>query len=74
MTIRELKPNDNHKSFYGKAYVQMDDDGTETLYSYNTPVIRRAKNGNLTRLWNGYSATTQRHIVAFLCERKEDLL
>lgn len=58
-------PTDGRKSFYGKAIVVIDNDGAETLYSYNTPVIRRQTNGRLERLWDGWSATTGRHIAAF---------
>jgi hypothetical protein len=61
----ELIPTDGRKSFYGKAYVIIDEDGTETLYSYDTPIIRRHKDGTLERLWDGWSATTGRHISAF---------
>ena len=41
MTRYELIPNDSHKSFYGKAYVQVDGWGRETLYSYNTGQLHR---------------------------------
>ena len=61
----ELTPTDGRKSFYGKAKVLIDDDGSETLYSYDTPIIRRDKNGELSPLWDGYSATTGRHIASF---------
>ena len=60
-----LMPNDSHKSFYGKAVVFVEDDGTEFLKSYNTIVARRNIDGTITRLWDGWSATTGRHIVAF---------
>lgn len=65
MTTRGLKPVDGRKSFYNKAIVCTEDDGTETLLSYGTPVIKRDRNGNLIRLWNGYSVTTMRHVNAF---------
>lgn len=65
MRTYELSPVDGRKSFYGKAFVMIDSRGTETLYSYGTPVIRRYKDGKLKRLWTGYSATTGRHIKAF---------
>jgi len=65
MKIYELIPMDSHKSFYGKAKVYIADDGTETLYSYNTPIIKRTVTGELVKLWNGWSATTGRHIAAF---------
>jgi hypothetical protein len=65
MKTYELRPADGRKSFYGKCYVREDSDGTETLYSYNTPIIRREPNGKMHRLWWGWSATTGRHIRAF---------
>lgn len=61
----ELIPHDGRKSFYGKAIVEVAQDGTETLYSYNTPIIKRLVSGELVKLWNGWSATTGRHIAAF---------
>lgn len=63
--IYELIPTNGHKSFYGKAKVQIDDNGSETLYSYDTPIIKRDRDGHLTRLWSGWSATTGRHVAAF---------
>lgn len=61
----ELKPTDGRKSFYGKAVVIVEDDGSETLYSYNTAIIKRTAAGELVKLWDGWSATTGRHINAF---------
>lgn len=61
----ELIPNDGRKSFYGKAVVEVADDGSETLYSYNTAIIKRTAAGGLVKLWDGWSATTGRHINAF---------
>lgn len=55
----------NRKSFYGKAIVKIDEAGNKTLYSYNTPIIKRSNSGELVRLWDGWSATTGRHIKAF---------
>lgn len=57
--------NDIQKSFYGKAKVTELDNGDIELTSYNT-VVCRIHNGVLQRLWNGYSATTMRHINAFI--------
>ena len=51
------------KSFYGKAKVYTDGK-TQILYSYNTPVCQ-IKNGKFIKLWDGYSATTARHIHDF---------
>ena len=61
----ELTPTDGRKSFYGTAVVIVEDNGTETLYSYNTPIIKRLVSGELVKLWDGWTATTGRHIQAF---------
>ena len=61
----ELTPTDGRKSFYGKAVVIVEDNGTETLYSYNTSIIKRLVSGELVKLWDGWTATTGRHIQAF---------
>ena len=61
----ELTPTDGRKSFYGKAVVVVEDNGTETLYSYGTPIVKRLVSGELVKLWSGWSATTGRHIQAF---------
>ena len=53
----ELAPNGTQKNFYGKAVVEIDNAGNETLYSYNTPIIKR--------LVDGSSNTTGKHIKAF---------
>ena len=62
--VSNLMPNDSHKSFYGKAKV-IENNGVITLRSYNTDVCRIV-NGKFEKLWNGYSATTMRHINAFV--------
>lgn len=61
----ELIPADGRKSFYGKAVVIVEDNGTETLYSYGTPIIKRLVFGELVKLWSDWTATTGRHIKAF---------
>ena len=66
MCIKELKPIDGKKSFYGKAQAVTNGDEI-TLYSYETAVIK-IKNGVIYRIWDDWSATTQRHINAFLAE------
>ena len=60
-----LIPNDGRKSFYGKAQVYVLSNGNEILKSYDTFVAIRYKSGNVARLWDGWSATTGRHIRAF---------
>lgn len=58
-----LQPTDSRKSFYGKARV-IEDGDTYTLISYTTAVAR-IQGGRFARLWDGYSATTMRHINSF---------
>lgn len=65
----DLLPNDNHKSFYGKAIVQEYVNGS-VLFSYGTPVIAVDQAGKIHRLWSGYSATTMRHVNAFMADMK----
>lgn len=65
MTSYELMPIDGRKSFYNKAVVMIDEDGTKTLYSYQTPIIKQSPDGDLTRLYDGWTMTTGRHIKAF---------
>ena len=61
MKTYELTPvYDNRKSFYKKAIVAINEN-THTLISYGTKVVS-IENGLITRLWNGYSVTTMRHI------------
>jgi hypothetical protein len=65
MKTYELTPTDSRKSFYGKARVEIAEDGAETLFSYNTPIIKKTAAGELVKLWDGWSATTGQHIAAF---------
>ena len=65
MKMYELIPTNGRKGFYGKAKVTVDDTGSETLYSYDTPIIRRDADGTLTRLYYGWTATTGAHIKSF---------
>ena len=63
--IAELNPVDGRKRFYGKAYVGRRANGNLVLLSYGTEVAEWDGNA-VTRLWAGMSATTRRHIAAFL--------
>ena len=65
MKTFELQPIDGRKSFYNKAKVTELDNGDIELTSYTT-IVARIHNGKFERLWDGYSATTMRHINAFL--------
>lgn len=75
MKLYELIPTNSQKSFYGKAIVIIDDEGTETLISYATPIIERTADGKLNRLWFGdWTATTGRHIKAFCGLNKKQFM
>lgn len=50
MKMYELSPGNGRKSFYGKAKVLIESDGSETLFSYDTPIVKRLTNGDLIRL------------------------
>lgn len=63
--MRELKPIDGRKSFYGKASIY-ERDGKLYLRSYTTTVAYIDKEGKLHRLWEGWSVTTARHLVSFV--------
>lgn len=66
MTAFELIPNRGQKSFYGKAVVFRGADGKFFLRSYGTIVASVDREGNFSRHWGGYSATTMRHVDAFV--------
>ena len=61
----ELKPTNRQKSFYGKARVIERANGDIELKSYDT-IVARVHNGKFERLWDDYSATTMKHVNAFL--------
>ena len=65
---RNLEPRyDSRKSFYGKAHVVDDSDGSQILYSYDTPVCKINSRGDVELLaqWDS-SQTTLRHVKEFL--------
>lgn len=62
MKTYELTPTSSRKSFYGKAVVIIEDDGSELLKSYETIIAKRDASGRLYRLWDGWSATTGNHL------------
>lgn len=71
INIVELYPRyDSRKSFYGKAHVIYDhNDDTITLRSYDTDVCRIVNKRSgfvFEKLWDGYSATTMRHVNEFI--------
>ncbi len=69
-----LKPRyDSRASFYNKARVEVNYDGTEILYSYDTPVAKCSPDGKCEVLpdWN-YSQTTRRHVHEFLRQHGDE--
>lgn len=63
---------DSRQSFYGKAHVEVLDNGNKLLYSYDT-LVAPIENGK--KYCNGtYSATTTRHIKEFFRQETGDIL
>ena len=74
MYTLELSPiHSNRQSFYGKAKVIIQDNGTIQLQSYNTIVCEIDQHNNFKMLWDGKSNTTTRHIKEFK-EQFKDLI
>lgn len=75
---RELQPTNGRKSFYGKALVERKENGSEVLYSYNTPIIERTAKGELIPLVavqdvdKVMSNTTCTHLKSFCGLNKSD--
>ena len=71
----ELTPKNGRRSFYGKAIVEVDDYGVETLFSYQTPIIKKFPNGTLKRLYDeAPSLTTSTHIKSFCGLNKREFM
>ena len=70
----ELVPTGNRKSFYKKAYVIMLEDGTRRLQSYKTNIMEIKPDGEMVRLWNGWTATTGNHIASFSGLNKKEFM
>lgn len=65
MATYALEPNyDSRASFYGKAHVEITEDGTKRLTSYTTHVA--SIKGGKPMVFGTYSTTTLRHIKEFL--------
>lgn len=73
VNVYEACPVGNQKSFYGKAKVFILANGMSVLKSYNTLIL--VKDGErLMKLWDGWSATTGKHIYSFcgICKKEWD--
>lgn len=63
--VFDLPCLDSRKSFYGKATILETNSGAY-LKSYDTIVCFYSNNGEFVKLWDGYSATTMRHVNSFI--------
>ena len=68
MTTKELRViHGNQQSFYKKAIVKKDDEGTEYLYSYYSLIITNyGKEMKFEKDLNLYTNTTMRHVREYL--------
>ena len=74
MEMYELTPVNGRKSFYGKAKVAVNEDGSKTLLSYGTPIVT-VKGGKVKRHFDGeVSCTTSTHIISFCGLHKKDFV
>lgn len=53
------------KSFFGKAVVRINDDISETLYSYGIPIIKKYDDGRIERMYDGWNTKIGKHVKAF---------
>lgn len=72
--VRDLRPEDVRRSFYGKAQTVLMPDHSEMMFSYGSPTIYRDGAGNFFRVLRtcDWSQTTQRHIAAFSGLNKQE--
>lgn len=70
--VYELRPTDGRQSFYGKALVQVEENGEKILYSYLTKICSKDKNGKIKRFYDGWTQTTGIHIKAFCGLNKKE--
>lgn len=63
---------DARKSFYGKAHVLIDEDGSKRLVSYSTEVLTHDADG--IHIHGDYSMTTWRHIREYVAQVTGEVL
>ncbi len=64
--VYELVPLNGRQSFYGKAKVEVYDDGSEILLSYGTKIMKKFPNGDLAIFKDfKHSNTTSSHIISY---------
>ena len=52
----------------------LNENGVSILYSYETKIMRENADGSYDRLWDGWSATTGKHIKLFAGLNKKEFL
>lgn len=72
-------PEQHQKSFYGKAFILMDDKTmTTTLFSYDTKIMTKYQDGHYERHYerhyDNWTQTTGKHIKAFSGMSKAEFL
>lgn len=72
--IYDLQPQNGRKSFYGKAKVEVLEDGTKILESYGTKILMITPKNKIFRLWDGWTTTTGTHIKSFCGLNKKEFL
>ena len=72
MKTRELRVmHGTQQSFYKKAWIKSDDEGTEYLYSYYSLIITNYNGGKALKFeddLNLYSNTTMKHVREYMCQ------
>ena len=71
----DLIPANGRKSFYGKARVSVNKDGSKVLYSYGYPIAKMEKD-KIYRLCDedAMSMTTCTHVLSFCGLHKKEFL
>lgn len=69
------QPKQHQKSFYGKAYIIVDDKKmTTTLFSYDAKIMTKYQDGHYERHYDDWTQTTGKHIKAFSGLNKAEFL
>ena len=58
---------------YMNAYIKYLDNGDEILQSWSTDVVLRKKNGELVRLWSGWSISTNKQVKDYCGKSLRDI-
>lgn len=68
-------PEQHQKSFYGKAFIIVNDKTmTTTLFSYDTKIMTKYQDRHYERHYDNWTQTTGKHIKAFSGLNKAEFL